>query len=127
MPKFFITKTPKIIKYIIKLDKLLKKSWTNSSNNTINRTHFGIKYMSFRHQRILLKHPRRRCDEMHIKKCFHQKNKNKKKKKWRREDNVMSPSKYIRSSHLNLLRKIVFPKKQFKENLKPFENYSEQS
>ena len=54
-------------------------------------------------------------------------NNNKKKKKRRREDNVMSPKKYIRSSHLNLLRKIVFPKKQFKENLKPFENYSEQS
>ena len=127
MPKFFITKTPKIIKYIIKLDKLLKKSWTNSSNNTINRTHFGIKYMSFRHQRILLKHPRRRCDEMHIENAFIKKIIIKKKKKWRREDNVMSPSKYIRSSHLNLLRKIVFPKKQFKENLKPFENYSEQS
>ena len=73
MPKVFITKTPKIIKYIVKLDKHLKKSWTNLSNNTINRTHFGIKYMSFRHQRILLKHPRRRCDEMHIEKCFHQK------------------------------------------------------
>ena len=124
MPKFFITKTPKIIKYIIKLDKHLKKNWTNLSNNTINRTHFGIKYMSFIHQWILLKHPRRRCDEMHIKKCFHQKNKNK--KKWRRENNVMSSSKYIRSSHLNLLRKIIFSRKQFKENLKPFENYSQQ-